>query len=80
MERFCAVLALCAMLFTAVPAYGEQERILPPVVKGVVQNRDFFARAWALWGYENCFLHGVNRLLHERIGVSLMSPSGLYMT
>ena len=76
MKRFFAALSLCVMLFWAVPAFGEQKTSLPSVVEGVVLNRDFFSRAGVLWGYEDCFLHDVNRLNDERIGVVLISPSG----
>jgi hypothetical protein len=64
------------MLFSGVPAFGGQEAALPFVVEGVVRNLDFFARPWVLWRYENYFLYDVNRLGNERIGVSLISPSG----
>ena len=76
MKRFFAALALCVMLFGAVPASGEQKISLPSVLEGVVRNRDFFSRAGVLWGYVDCFLHDVNRLNDERIGVVLISPSG----
>ena len=75
MKRFCIALSLCFMLL-AVPAFGEEKAALPLIVEGVVHNRDFFSRPWVLWGYENCFLHDVNRLNNERIGVVLISPSG----
>jgi hypothetical protein len=76
MERLCVALSLCVILFLAVPAFGGQEAAIPVVVEGIVRNLDFFARPWVLWGYENCFLHDVNRLNREQIGLSLMSPSG----
>jgi hypothetical protein len=46
------------------------------VVKSIIYNKDFFARPWALWGYENHYLYDVNRLNDERIGISLIAPSG----
>ena len=76
MKRFCTVLALCVMFFSAVPALGDQRVALPSVVGGIIRNRDFFARHWVLWGYQNCFLYDVNRLNNEQIGVILISPSG----
>ena len=78
MKRFCAALALCVMLlvFSLVPAFGEEKTVLPFVVEGVIHNRDFFSQPWVLRGYENCFLYDVNRLNNERIGVVLISPSG----
>ena len=76
MKRFCAVLSLCVMLFLAVPAFGVQQAALPLVVERVIHNRDFFAKAWALWEYAGHYLYDVNRLDDERIGVSLVAPSG----
>jgi len=76
MKRFCVVLLLCVMLFSVVPAFGEQKAALPSVILGVVQNRDFFARPWVLRGYEDHFLYDVNRLDNEQIGVILISPLG----
>jgi hypothetical protein len=75
MKKIFIVLALCAMVLSAVPASG-QESELPHVAVEVLRNRDFFAKPWILWGYENCFLHDVNRLNERRIGVTLLSPSG----
>ena len=49
---------------------------MPPVIESVVRNLDFFAQSWVLRRYENHFLHDVIRLNNERIGVSLISPSG----
>ena len=77
MKRFCAVLALCVILFSAVPAFGGQEKTsLPSVVEGVVRNLDFFARPWVLRGYGSYFLYDVNRLSNEQIGVVLISSFG----
>ena len=76
MKRFFVALVLCIMLFSTVPAFGGQETVLPFVVEGVVHNMDFFAKPLVLWRYENHFLYDVNRLNNERIGVSLISPSG----
>jgi hypothetical protein len=64
------------MLLWAVPAFGEQKAALPLVVESIIYNKDFFARPWALWGYENHYLYDVNRLNDDRIGVSLIAPSG----
>jgi hypothetical protein len=75
MKKIFIVFALCVMVLSAVPAFG-QESELPRVAVEVVRNRDFFARLWILWGYENCFLHDVNRLNEGRIGVVVLSPSG----
>jgi hypothetical protein len=75
MKKFFAVLALCAMVLSAVPASGQESK-LPRVAVEVIRNRDFFIKPWILWGYENCFLHDVNRLNEGRIGVILLSPSG----
>jgi len=66
-------------MFWVAPAFGAsggQERALPPVVESVVRNLDFFARPWVFWRHENHFLHDVNRLNDELIGVTLISPSG----
>jgi hypothetical protein len=64
------------MVFWAFPAFGEQDAELPAVVQEVVRNRDFFARRWVLWGYEDSFLFDVKRLNDERIGIDLITPSG----
>ena len=76
MKRFCVAFSLCLMFFGVVPASGGQETSLPSVVESVILNRDFFSKPWILWGYEDCFLYGVNRLNEERIGVELISQSG----
>jgi hypothetical protein len=75
MKKIFIVLALCAMVLSAVPS-SAQESELPRVVVEVLRNRDFFAKPWILWGYEKCFLHDMNRLNEGRIGVTLLSPSG----
>jgi hypothetical protein len=75
MKKIFIVFALCVMVLSAVPASGQESK-LPHVAVEVLRNRDFFAKPWILWGYENCFLHDVNRLNEGRIGVTLLSPSG----
>ena len=76
MKRFCVVLALCVLVFSAFPAFGEQKTVLPSVVERVVLNRDFFTQSGILKGYEDYLLYDVNRLDGERIGVVLICPSG----
>ena len=76
MRKFFTVLSLCVMFLPALPASG-LEGEPPRVAVEVVRNRDFFARPWILWGYENCLLHDANRLDEGRIGVTLLSPSGI---
>ena len=76
MKRFITALLLCVMLFSVIPAFGEQITDLPSVVISVVKNRDFFARRWILRGYEDHFLYDVNRLEDGQIGVVLISPVG----
>jgi hypothetical protein len=72
MKRISAVLALCAVLLAANPAFA-----LPPyvenMIRNVVRDREFFA---GFWGYERHFLHDVKRLGGGRVGVVLLTPVG----
>jgi hypothetical protein len=74
MKRVYVALLLCVMFFGAVPAWGGQE--LPAVVGDIVRNKDFFAKEWALYGYEDCFINSAERLYDKRVGVILLAPSG----
>jgi hypothetical protein len=67
---------LWLILFSA-PVFGDGGAELPRIVEDVIRNRDFFGSPWALWDYENCVLLDALRLDEKRIGVDLITPSGL---